>query len=225
MSSDTDETARVGFNAIEAIFLKMRWIFREQPIRDYGIDAQVEIKNGANPTGKLIALQIKSGSSYFRTRGSNYVYYGKRRHLDYWDNHSLPVFIILHDPVENLTLWQRVDRRLVKMGKEGAWSIDIPPTNILNSSAATYLSKGIASDPEAIRRFRMSMDAPLIAEIAEREAVYFTLEDWVNKTLNIRAVEVRYDDPDQEEPDLSLEYAYAVADVDDLMSRFFPWLS
>jgi hypothetical protein len=49
------------------------------------------------PTGKLIALQIKSGESFFKKRGNNYVFYGEIRHLEYWTKFSLPVFLILND--------------------------------------------------------------------------------------------------------------------------------
>lgn len=95
--SDTEQTSRIGINAVEAIFLEMGWIFREQPTSDFGVDAQAEIKVGKQATGRLIALQIKSGASYFKKRGENFVYYGSREHLDYWTNHSLPVFLKVVD--------------------------------------------------------------------------------------------------------------------------------
>ena len=41
------------------------YIFREQPISDYGIDAQIELIDEETVTGKLVALQIKSGASWF----------------------------------------------------------------------------------------------------------------------------------------------------------------
>jgi hypothetical protein len=50
------------------------------------------------PTGKLIALQIKTGASYFRPKGDDFVFYGELRHLEYWTRHSLPMFLVLHDP-------------------------------------------------------------------------------------------------------------------------------
>jgi hypothetical protein len=70
-----DNTERSGVNAVEAIFLnEFKWAFREQAVSDYGIDAIVEEKDGDRPTGKLIALQIKSGESYFKKRRGNYVF-------------------------------------------------------------------------------------------------------------------------------------------------------
>src|SRR5262249_4360686 len=59
-------TERKGINAVEKIFLhEFSWLFREQPVSDYGIDAQVEVVENNKPTGKLIALQIKTGSRWY----------------------------------------------------------------------------------------------------------------------------------------------------------------
>jgi hypothetical protein len=57
----------VGVNAVEGVVLKeFGWLFREQAVSDYGIDAHVEEVDSDNkPTGKLVALQIKSGPSFF----------------------------------------------------------------------------------------------------------------------------------------------------------------
>ena len=92
MSSGIDQTDRSGVHAVGLIFSKeLNWIFREQTVSDYGIDAHAEIKDDeGNPTGKLIALQIKSGKSYFIKKGDGYVYRGKIRHLKYWESHCLP---------------------------------------------------------------------------------------------------------------------------------------
>ena len=109
------QTDREGVNAVEGIVLReLKWVFREQPISDWGIDAHVEVTNQDEPIGRLLALQIKSGKSFFRKRGNNYVFYGEGRHLRYWRNHSLPVTIVLHDPDTGLTLWQRVEESLIK---------------------------------------------------------------------------------------------------------------
>jgi len=62
-----------------------------------------------NPTGRLIALQIKTGESYFKKKGNDYVFSGDLRHLEYWTNHALPVFIVLHNPKNGMTLWQKIE--------------------------------------------------------------------------------------------------------------------
>ena len=64
-SAQTALTERAGVAAAQVAFTKMGWFFREQTVSDFGIDAQVEIEECDKPVGRLIALQIKSGQSYF----------------------------------------------------------------------------------------------------------------------------------------------------------------
>lgn len=225
--ADTDNIARRGINAVESIFLGMNWKFREQPISDYGIDAHVEpCGPGGSPTGQLIALQIKSGASYFNKQGSDYVFRGNARHLRYWRNHVLPVFIILHDPETNLTLWQRIDHHLVHEGRNGRWSITIPTTQTLDTSSADYIRNGIASDPASVRRFRLALDLPLIREIAARsikEDIFLIIDEWVNKTLNFRETKVTFGGPDAE-PEYTVDTWLPQGELNELMAEYFPWL-
>ena len=157
--ASSDLTGRIGVVAVQKIFLEQfSWSFREQSVSDYGIDAQVEVVEEGYPTGKLFALQIKSGPSYFsRKKGDNYIYRGTPRHLTYWTNHSLPVFIVLHNPLDGMTLWQKIERRLITRTKK-RWSIPIPASNFLNERAKKFFEAGIAADPEANRRFQFSVD-------------------------------------------------------------------
>jgi hypothetical protein len=61
------QTDREGVNAVERVFVKeLGWIFREQTIGDWGIDAHVEVANEKEPSGRLLALQIKSGKSFLK---------------------------------------------------------------------------------------------------------------------------------------------------------------
>lgn len=63
------QTDRESVNAVEAIFVKeLGWIFREQTVADWGIDAHVEVANEKEPSGRLLALQIKSGKSFFKKK-------------------------------------------------------------------------------------------------------------------------------------------------------------
>lgn len=57
---------RIGVQAVGEQFVRVGYIFREQQTDDYGIDAQIEIVAGGLVTGKLIALQIKTGPSWFK---------------------------------------------------------------------------------------------------------------------------------------------------------------
>jgi hypothetical protein len=216
-------TERIGVNAVEKIFVgAFGWFFREQSVSDHGVDAQVEEIVDGKPTGKLIALQIKTGTSYFRPLGKDFVFYGEQRHLDYWTHHRLPVYIILHNPDTGLTLWQKFERRLVKKTAKG-WSITIPSANVLNEHAKRYFEMETAADPDSIRRFNLAVDYGDMQRFAGRE-VFFKVNEWVNKTLNMRDVDVYFDDHTKATPDQTFRFWTPARSVESYMARYFPWL-
>ena len=218
-------TERRGVNAVEAVFLNdFKWIFRDQPSSDYGIDAHAEVVEFGKPTGKLIALQIKTGASYFRKHGNDFTFYGDQRHLDYWLGHSLPVFLVLHDPDRNLTLWQKIDLHLVKVSEKG-WSIVVPASNVLSAASKEAFATAIPNDPSSIRRYRMAMDLDLMKLLIEKEEIYFEIEHWVNKSLGMRGIAIMFGETEKETPDLELDWMYPVTDHEFLMVRWFPWLN
>jgi hypothetical protein len=62
----TKQLERLGVSAVDDAFTDMGWAFREQTVSDQGIDAQAEVDGlTAAPTGRLLAVQIKCGPSYF----------------------------------------------------------------------------------------------------------------------------------------------------------------
>ncbi|MES2355090.1 MAG: DUF4365 domain-containing protein [Pseudomonadota bacterium] len=134
------KTERLGINAVEQIVLNdLESIFREQLVNDMGIDAQIELVNGdKNPTGKLIAVQIKSGASHFRGKADNFLYHGKNVHLDYWLNHSLPVILVVHLPESGKTLWTPVNEETVERTKKG-WKVSISKKQELDKSSRQSL--------------------------------------------------------------------------------------
>ncbi|WP_193368497.1 DUF4365 domain-containing protein [Pelagibius marinus] len=225
MANSTDQIDRAGMHAVAQIFTRLKWIFREQPTSDYGIDAQAEKLNpDGQAGGKLIALQIKTGASYFRKRGDEYVFYGEARHREYWTNHSLPVFLILHNPDTGVTLWQRIERHLIEDGKDGRWAIGIPTDQTLDENHERYIAAGVASDLPSLRRARLALDLPLIMQFAGHSRCYLRIEDWVNKTLNFRGAEVVFSDDPDDEADLSIDAWMPAYTIEYYMAVFFPWL-
>ena len=218
---------REGVNAVEQIFLKeFGWLFREQPISDYGVDAHVEVTEGSKPLGRLLALQIKSGPSFFKmTKEGNYRYYGEYRHLDYWQRHSLPVIIVLHNPETGMTLWQRVEDDNIRNGTKG-WSIDIPPENALDAKSKEKLEKGV-SDISVRRRLRLMFDLPLIKEVHKRlsqlEDIYLVVEEWPNKGLGMRDATLFFGEIDGSDK-ITVSNWLPTHSLDEYMAHAWPWL-
>jgi hypothetical protein len=129
-----------GVYTVARIFNRdFRWIFREQPKADVGIDAHVEVCDAGKPTGKLLALQIKSGESWFdETVEEGIVYRGTLTHLEYWLDHSLPVLILLYSPATEQVYWQIVLKDYV-IRTSKAWKIVVPYSQALNKSSTDVL--------------------------------------------------------------------------------------
>ncbi|TGE26076.1 DUF4365 domain-containing protein [Hymenobacter aquaticus] len=61
-------------------------------------------------------------------------FYFSERHFIYWNaiSENLPLFIVLHDPVQDIVYWQYYNiENIVKTSKK--WKIDFPLNNILNT--------------------------------------------------------------------------------------------
>jgi len=135
-------TERKGVNTIEEMVLDFKWIFREQPIVDMGVDAHIEVCEDSNPTGRLIALQIKTGKSWLKKSSNGYVYRGKLTHLNYWKSHSLPVIVVICDNEQRKAWWSLIsDDQIVFTPK--AWKITIPYDQYFDASSVELL-KAIA---------------------------------------------------------------------------------
>lgn len=66
-------TERIGVNHVGEIAERNQWMFREQPIDDVGIDAHMELTEPTGEPKQLLALQIKSGTSWFKEKKDDYI--------------------------------------------------------------------------------------------------------------------------------------------------------
>ena len=125
---------RAGVHAVGLIFhTKLGWYFREQKETDFTVDAEVEITENGTPNRKLLALQIKSGHlSSGDAAPTRLLRLDQTYRL--LAGHCLPVFIILHNPENGVTLWQQTQRHLIKLDDKG-WSITVPASNALIKEA------------------------------------------------------------------------------------------
>lgn len=140
MTYQNSNTARIGVYAVGSIVTQdLQWIFREQPIEDYGIDAHIEICFDGKPTGRLIAAQIKSGESWFSSKSQDgFIYTGSKRHLEYWTSHSLPVILILFNPIVKKAFWVPVETDRITVVEE-CWKITVPFISYFDLSAIEML--------------------------------------------------------------------------------------
>lgn len=88
----------------------LKMIFRPVSKVDVGIDAEVEIVyDDEQCSGRLLALQIKCGESYFEEeKEDGYIIRIPNSTFNYWLKFSLPVIYIVCDPRSGEMLWHLI---------------------------------------------------------------------------------------------------------------------
>jgi len=221
--SGAPRTERLGVHRLGQYFGEAGWLYREQPTEDYGIDAQVEIVDRNGPTGALIGIQIKSGSSYFdeETEGA-YVFRSNDTHIRYWLGHALPVILVLYDPRKNTLYWEVVSEDTIQSTGRG-WRIDVPKENILSDQSLSRLHSLTQPAPYIQKLNRLRLDWTWLDLVAAGEVVYVEFEDWVNKSLPRFAVTIGCDTRnDIQEQEWPTRYGPGMT-FEDLLQYLLPW--
>jgi Domain of unknown function (DUF4365) len=119
----------LGIAKVHTICAMMEAIWRSTIGTDLGVDGQIEFLEfgKAVSTGRIIAVQIKSGPSYFKNENKTSVpYYPAAKHRLYWDRLNLPVILVLHNPDSDLTIYANVKRQIRDVGP-----ISVPKSQLL----------------------------------------------------------------------------------------------
>ena len=133
------QTERLGVALAMSLFERLGFAFREQSVRDVGIDAHAELIENNEATGRLLAIQLKSGTSYFSEETEDaFVYRPKENHVKYWLDHSLPVLVCLCDLEQDAIYWQRVNKETAVAAGKG-YKINVPKIQMLTSQTADSL--------------------------------------------------------------------------------------
>ena len=155
---------------------------RPQLHADKGIDAHLEVVQDDKATGRLLALQVKSGKSRFReSTAGGFVFRPKAKHVKYWLGHSLPVAVVLVDVDKKIVYWQVVTKETVTSTGKG-WKMTIPTTNTFSMPAASALEA--ASEGHAyttLKLDQLQLARPWMDRLAD-EGDLAELEEWINQT-------------------------------------------
>lgn len=109
----TDQLGRAQFTA--SLTGATKWVVHGQQERDYGVDSTVELTEETGRPDGGVALQLKSGLSYFKREEKNadgeVIGWWRpvpKRHRDYWTKHPIPVHIVLVNTDTGQWFWQRL---------------------------------------------------------------------------------------------------------------------
>ena len=218
---EQSRTERLGVAKVDYFFSSHGWLFREQPIHDYGIDAHVEIVQDGRPTGELIGLQIKSGKSFFREeKETSIIYRADDKHVKYWLEHSLPVVVVLYHPERDTFYWEQIsDETIVSTG--AGWKIAVPRANEFSEESLKYF-KSLTQPAVYIQKLnKLRLDQSWIRLVADGESVYVEYEEWINKSLPRFQITIGCDSRDDVDKEI-WPTTYG-ATVEELLESLMPW--
>jgi hypothetical protein len=112
----TRRTELAAVRAVRGVFEDAGLIYQSvDGSNDIGKDAYVDLVEGTDVTGEMIALQVKGGVSY--RRAGSYVIPCPPADRELWRSSSVPVFGVVHDPDNDRLHWTNLT----------AWARSLPP--------------------------------------------------------------------------------------------------
>lgn len=221
---------RMGIHHIGEIAESSGWLFREQLTNDIGIDAHIEFIDSSNKPKQLIALQIKSGSSWFEERTKDYVVFRDidERQCSYWTMNSLPCIIVLYNPNDNTCIWQELSNKTIektKNGKGKGYFVKIPLNQIFLDSSSNEKLLSLTNLPEHIVNYNFLLSQKVFMEVINNGGVVKLHScEWVNKSSGRGETELIIDDGNEIKK-YSYPYWFPFTPYEDVFPRLFPWAS
>jgi hypothetical protein len=173
-----DQIGRSGVYLVGQVTEDLGWIFREQPVEDQGIDAHIEAAevlitgrgtSFRRGTGRLIAVQIKSGPTQFEeTSLGGWWFRFDEVHARLWLNHSLPVVIMLADVGAKVVYWQEISPRTVQSAGN-SFKVEVPANQELSTASAALeeMSGGAARIAPAMYESSIEHLSPSVVKVFE----------------------------------------------------------
>jgi hypothetical protein len=132
---------RLGVNAVAQFAAAHGLIWRENSVKDIGIDGQLEYVSGSGlATGRIVALQIKSGPSFFtQDDGESWRFYPEEKHRLYWERFPVPVILVLHKPDSEETFWLDVRQLYRSRNQDKDVGVSVPKAQEFKVTSRTKL--------------------------------------------------------------------------------------
>jgi hypothetical protein len=138
-------TGKAGVIFVDGVVNAHGSVFR--PVHqedDFGIDGFIELVASEEASGRLVAVQIKSGDSYLTSGGQEFSISVDDRHLRYWQDFMVPVILVCYSPTKQVGAWTSVRNYIEReeyFERAPISNVRVPLYRAFNIEA---LSKGIA---------------------------------------------------------------------------------
>jgi len=132
--ADTIVTSKLGTNHVRSVVETAKCIFHKiEQENDLGIDGLIEFIKDGVPQNKQIAIQIKSGQSYYNSQ-TNQCLIPVGNHYDYWIKHPFSVYGIVYTPSLNSANWVNIKNYLNHHGQCSTIRFERTRTNIFDQT-------------------------------------------------------------------------------------------
>lgn len=143
------QTGDTGIAYIRYIASQTGLIYRPFENVDLGVDGALEfINENREPSGDLVLVQAKSGSSFIRSDA--YYLQADRDHFETWARYSIPIVGIVHNPTKADARWVNISEHLKKHPEQvpdGPYRIRTPRNQVFTVEGVT----------DFIRKFRRDL--------------------------------------------------------------------
>lgn len=223
-----NSTERTGVYHCGEIAARNNWIFREQPIDDIGIDAHMEFTESSGKTKQLLALQIKSGESWFKEKKDEYIIFRdiNERQYNYWTTNSLPCIVVLYNPHDNLCIWQELTAKTIektKGGKGRGFFVKIPLTQVFLNASSNEKLFSFTNLPEHVTNYNFLLSQKKFMQILQNGgSIKLHSIEWVNKSSGRGNTELIVDDGKSIKK-YSYPYFFPFTPYTMVFQRLFPW--
>jgi len=219
-------TERIGVNHCGEIAERNNWMFREQPVNDVGIDAHMEFIESSGKPKQLLALQIKSGASWFKEKKDECIIFRdiNDRQYNYWTTNSLPCIVVLYNPDDDTCIWQKLTVETIKRtsGEKGFF-VKVPLTQIFLNDSSNEKLLSFTNLPEHIINYNFLLSQKEFMQIIKDGGIVELHScEWVNKSSGRGEIELIVDDGKNIKKYL-YPYWFPFTPYTEVFPWLFPW--
>ncbi len=223
-----NSTERIGVYHCGLIAEQNNWLFREQPINDIGIDAHMEFIDSLNKPKQLLALQIKTGESWFKESDEDYVVFRKidERQYCYWTMNSLPCIVVLYNPSDGMCIWQELSKNTIQKTKDGSgkgYFVKVPKKQLFLDALSNKKLLEITNLPERVVNYNFLLSQKEFMKIIDNGGIVkLHSTEWVNKSSGRGTIELIVED-DNGTKTIPYPYWFPFTPYTMVFEKLFPW--
>lgn len=217
---------RIGVYECGKIAEQNNWMFREQPINDIGIDAHMERVDSSGKPNQLLALQIKTGTNWFKEEKDGCIIFRdiNERQYYYWTTNSLPCILVMYDPEKEICIWQKLTARTIERTKGGkGFFVKVPKKQVFLDKKSNEELLSLTNLPEHVTNYNFLLSQKVFMQIiAEGGQVKLHAYEWVNKSSGKGNIELIVDYEGNSKK-YSYPYWFPMTPYTEVFPRLFPW--